>query len=63
MKNIKPLRANEDYEWALREVEFYFKNTLAAGSEGADRLMFCLRFSHSMKTRILQFRMRDRSKP
>jgi HTH-type transcriptional regulator / antitoxin HigA len=37
MKNIKPLRANEDYEWALREVEFYFKNTPAAGSEDADR--------------------------
>jgi HTH-type transcriptional regulator/antitoxin HigA len=37
MQNIRPLRTNADYEWALREVEFYFKNTPAAGSEDADR--------------------------
>jgi len=24
MKNIRPLRSNADYEWALREVERYF---------------------------------------
>jgi HTH-type transcriptional regulator/antitoxin HigA len=37
MKYIKPLRTNEDYEWALQEVEVYFKDTPAAGSGDADR--------------------------
>jgi HTH-type transcriptional regulator / antitoxin HigA len=37
MKNIKPLHTHADYEWALEEVESYFKNTPAAGSEDADR--------------------------
>jgi HTH-type transcriptional regulator/antitoxin HigA len=37
MKDIKPLGTNADYEWALREVESYFKNTPAAGSEDAAR--------------------------
>ena len=37
MKNIKPLRTKADYEWALQEVESYFKDTPAAGSEDGDR--------------------------
>jgi HTH-type transcriptional regulator/antitoxin HigA len=37
MKNIKPLRTNADYEWALQEIECYLKNIPAAGSEDADR--------------------------
>jgi HTH-type transcriptional regulator/antitoxin HigA len=37
MKNIRPLRTNTDYEWALQEVEVYFRNPPAVGSEDADR--------------------------
>lgn len=37
MKSIKPLRSNTEYELALQEVESYFKNIPAAGSEDADR--------------------------
>jgi HTH-type transcriptional regulator/antitoxin HigA len=37
MENIKPLRTAADYEWALKEVESYFKDLPAPGSEAADR--------------------------
>jgi HTH-type transcriptional regulator / antitoxin HigA len=37
VKSIKPLRSNTEYELALQEVESYFKNIPAAGSEDADR--------------------------
>jgi HTH-type transcriptional regulator / antitoxin HigA len=43
--NIRPIRKNAGYEWALQEVEPYFKNPPAVGSEDADRLMFCRPFS------------------
>jgi HTH-type transcriptional regulator / antitoxin HigA len=35
--NIRPIRKNAGYEWALQEVEPYFKNPPAVGSEDADR--------------------------
>jgi HTH-type transcriptional regulator/antitoxin HigA len=37
MKNIKPLRTLADYEWAVKEIEPYFKNVPAPGTEAADR--------------------------
>ncbi len=37
MKNIKPLRSNADYEWALKEIERYFRKQPAPGSEDGDR--------------------------
>jgi HTH-type transcriptional regulator/antitoxin HigA len=37
MKHIKPLHTHADYERALQEVEPYFRNPPAVGSEDADR--------------------------
>ena len=37
MKNIKPLHTTADYEWALKEIEPYFKNVPRPGTEAADR--------------------------
>src|SRR5260221_8138408 len=35
--NIKPLRTLADYEWALKEIEAYFKNVPIPGTDDADR--------------------------
>ncbi|WP_406234666.1 type II toxin-antitoxin system HigA family antitoxin [Isoptericola jiangsuensis] len=35
--NIRPIRTESDYENALRELEFYFENEPAIGSEEGDR--------------------------
>ncbi len=35
MKNIKPLRSNADYEWALKEIERYFRKQPAPGPRTA----------------------------
>jgi HTH-type transcriptional regulator/antitoxin HigA len=37
MMNVKPLRTDADYEWALKEVEPYFRKVPAPGSAAADR--------------------------
>ena len=37
MMDVRPLRSNADYEWALREVEPYFRNVPAPNSPEADR--------------------------
>ncbi len=37
MKNIRALRSEADYDWALREIEEYFVNEPAPGSEAAER--------------------------
>ena len=37
MNNIKPLHTTADYEWALNEVETYFKDVPTPGTEAADR--------------------------
>ncbi|WP_315838703.1 XRE family transcriptional regulator [Bradyrhizobium prioriisuperbiae] len=37
MKNIRPLRTPADHQWALKEVERYFKKPPAPGSEEGDR--------------------------
>jgi HTH-type transcriptional regulator/antitoxin HigA len=37
MKDIKPLHTLADYEWAIKEVEPYFKNVPVPGTEAADR--------------------------
>jgi HTH-type transcriptional regulator / antitoxin HigA len=35
--NIRPLRTTSDYEWALVEIEAYFKDVPAPGTAAADR--------------------------
>lgn len=35
--DIRPLRTTSDYEWALAEIEIYFKNTPVPGTADADR--------------------------
>lgn len=37
MNDIKPLHTLADYDWALSEIEPYFKNVPAPGTEAADR--------------------------
>jgi HTH-type transcriptional regulator/antitoxin HigA len=37
MNNIKPLHTSSDYEWALTEIEPYFKDLPVPGTEAADR--------------------------
>lgn len=37
MRNIKPLRNEADYDWALREIERYFDKEPEPGSAAADR--------------------------
>jgi HTH-type transcriptional regulator/antitoxin HigA len=37
MENIRPIRTEEDYEWALREITAYFDNQPAVGSPEGDR--------------------------
>lgn len=37
MMDIRPIRSEADYEWALSEVAAYFENEPAAGSPEADR--------------------------
>lgn len=37
MMDIRAIRTNEDYEWALKEVEQYFDKVPASGTPEADR--------------------------
>ena len=37
MQNIRPLRIEADYDWALAELEAYFDNLPEPGSAAADR--------------------------
>jgi HTH-type transcriptional regulator/antitoxin HigA len=37
MQNIRALRTEADYDWALAEIEAYFDNLPDPGSEAADR--------------------------
>ena len=37
MSDMKPLHTTADYEWALKEIETYFKNVPAPGTEAAGR--------------------------
>jgi HTH-type transcriptional regulator/antitoxin HigA len=37
MRNIRPLRTDADYEWALKEIERYFHHQPAPGSADGDR--------------------------
>lgn len=37
MENIRPIRTEDDYNWALAEIEQYFEKEPEAGSEAADR--------------------------
>lgn len=37
MNDIKPLHTLADYEGALKEIETYFKNIPAPGTDAADR--------------------------
>ena len=37
MENIRPIRTEDDYEWALAEVEAYFDNEPVRGTPEADR--------------------------
>jgi|SRR5687767_8833715 len=37
MKDIKPIRNEEDYAWALKEIERYFESEPAPGTSDADR--------------------------
>ena len=37
MKNIRPLRAEADYDWALAEIARYFEKPPVVGTEDADR--------------------------
>lgn len=37
MQNIRPLKSEADYDWALAELEAYFDHLPEPGSEAADR--------------------------
>jgi HTH-type transcriptional regulator/antitoxin HigA len=37
MQNIRPLKSEADYEWALAELEAYFDHLPEPGTEAADR--------------------------
>ena len=37
MRNIRPLRTEADYDWALAEIAEYFQKPPAKGSDDADR--------------------------
>lgn len=37
MENIRPIKTEQDYEWALAEVAAFFDNPPPPGSAGADR--------------------------
>jgi HTH-type transcriptional regulator/antitoxin HigA len=37
MQNIRPLRSEADYDWAVAELEAYFDHLPEPGSEAADR--------------------------
>lgn len=37
MENIRPIRNEADYQWALKEVSLYFENEPALGTAEADR--------------------------
>ena len=37
MENIRPIRTEDDYDWALREIARYFDDQPEIGSPGADR--------------------------
>lgn len=37
MRNIRAIRNEADYDWALREIARYFENQPAPGTEAADR--------------------------
>jgi HTH-type transcriptional regulator/antitoxin HigA len=37
MQNIRPLKSEADYDWALAELEAYFDDLPEPGSEAADR--------------------------
>jgi HTH-type transcriptional regulator / antitoxin HigA len=37
MENVRPLHTLSDYEWALKEIETYFRDAPVLGSEEADR--------------------------
>ena len=37
MKNIRPIRNESDYDWALKEIEAYFDDQPAPGTPDADR--------------------------
>ena len=37
MENIRPIRNEDDYDWALAEVEAYFENEPEPGTPEADR--------------------------
>lgn len=37
MQNIRPLKSEADYDWALAELEAYFDHLPQPGSEAADR--------------------------
>ncbi len=37
MNNIRPLRTEVDYDWALAEIEAYFENPPPLGTSAADR--------------------------
>jgi HTH-type transcriptional regulator/antitoxin HigA len=42
MENIRPIRTEEDYDWAIAEVGAYFENEPAQGSPEGDRFLVLL---------------------
>lgn len=42
MENIRPIRTEDDYEWAIAEVGAYFENEPAPGSAEGDRFQVLL---------------------
>lgn len=42
MENIRPLRTEDDYEWAIAEVSAYFEHEPAPGSPEGDRFQILL---------------------
>ncbi|PSJ62462.1 helix-turn-helix domain-containing protein [Kumtagia ephedrae] len=39
MENIRPIRTEDDYDWAIAEVTRYFENEPAPGTPDADRFV------------------------
>ena len=39
MENVRPIRTEDDYDWAIAEVTKYFENEPAVGTPDADRFV------------------------
>jgi len=59
MRNIRPLRTEKDYTWALKEIERYFDRAPARGSAEADRFDLLALLIESYESRHWPIEMPD----